>query len=41
MSAARCGPHQPAGVVVDDDGQIALTLAVADLVDPDPAQPGE
>ena len=32
------GPHQPAGVVIDDDGQIALTLAMRDLVDPDPAQ---
>src|SRR4051794_15979389 len=39
--AAGRGPHQPAGVVVDDDGQIALPLAVADLVDPDPTQPGE
>ena len=36
--AARGGPHQPAGVVVDDDSQIALALAVAYLVDPDPLE---
>jgi hypothetical protein len=35
------GPDQPSGVVVDDDGQVALALAMADLVDPDPVQPGE
>jgi hypothetical protein len=35
--AARRGPHQPAGVVIDDDHQILVTVLVADLVDPDPA----
>jgi hypothetical protein len=34
-------PHQPAGVVVDDDGQVALTGAVRYLVNPDPAQTDE
>jgi hypothetical protein len=38
---ARGGPHQPAAVMVHDDGQVALTLAVADLVDPDPPEPVE
>ena len=37
--AAGGGPHQPPGVMVDDDGQVPLALAVADLVDPDPPQP--
>ncbi len=35
------GPHQPAGVVVDHDRQIPVPALVGDLVDPDPAQPGE
>jgi hypothetical protein len=39
--AAGGRSHQPAAVVVDDDGQIALTRAVRYLVDPDPAQAGE
>src|SRR5690606_21894356 len=30
------GPHQPAGVVVDHDGQVLLPALVGDLVDPDP-----
>jgi len=34
-------PHQPARVVVDDDGQVALAGAMRDLVDPDPPRPGE
>lgn len=34
-------PHQPARVVADDDRQIALALAMADLVDADPPQAGE
>jgi hypothetical protein len=34
-------PDQSPGVVVDDHGQIALALAVGDLVDPDPPQAGE
>jgi len=36
--APGCGPHQPAGVVVDDHAQVAVSLAVRDLVDPDPSQ---
>ena len=40
VTAGR-GPHQPSSVVVDDDGQVPLPLAVADLVDPDPGEPGE
>ena len=32
------GPHQPARVVINDHGQIALTLAMRDLLYPDPAQ---
>jgi hypothetical protein len=31
-------PHQPPRIVVDDDGQVAVPLLVADLVDPDPDQ---
>jgi len=34
-------PYQPPGVVVDDDGQVAVPLLVADLVDPDPDQATE
>ena len=33
--AALPGPHQPSGVVIDHAGQVALPLAVGDLVDPD------
>jgi hypothetical protein len=29
---ARCGPDQPAGVMVHDNGEVPLPLAVADLV---------
>ena len=36
--AALARPHQPAGVVIDHTQQVTLPLAVADLVDPDPAQ---
>jgi hypothetical protein len=39
LARAGRGPHQPASVVVDDHGQVALALLVADLVDPDAAQP--
>src|ERR1035437_9169779 len=39
--AARLSPDQVAGVVVEDHGQVALPLAVADLVDPDPLEVGE
>ena len=36
------GPHHPPGlVVVGDHGQVAVALAVADLVDADPQQPGQ
>jgi len=38
---AGCGPDQAAGVMVHDDGQVPLALAVADLVDPDPSEPVE
>ena len=41
VGAARAGPHQMAGVVVDHDDQVAVPALVGDLVDPDPAQPGE
>jgi hypothetical protein len=37
----RGRPHQPAAVVIDDDGQVALALAVRDLIDPDPLQTGQ
>ena len=33
------GPHQPASVVVDHHGEVAVALLVGDLVDPDPGQP--
>ncbi len=33
--------HQPAGVVVDHDGQIPVAAVERDLLDPYPAQPGE
>lgn len=39
--ASLSGPHEPAGVVVDDDGDVALALAVRQLVDPDAPQPVE
>jgi hypothetical protein len=35
----RCGPHQPAGVMIDHHGQVPMPLLVGDLVDTDPAQP--
>ena len=35
------GPHQPAGVVIDDDHQVAVAAPVGDLVDPDPGEPIE
>jgi len=34
----RCGPHQPATVVVDDHSQVLVSALVGDLVDPDPTQ---
>jgi hypothetical protein len=39
LAGAWRGPDQPALVVVDDHGQGPLALLVADLVDPDAAQP--
>lgn len=38
---AGTGPHQPAGVVINHDGEVALPLADRDLIDPDPLQAGE
>ena len=32
---------RPPGVVIDDDGQVALALAMGYLIDPDPSQPVE
>jgi hypothetical protein len=37
----HAGPHQPAAVVVDDDGQVLVVALVGDLVDPDPPQTRE
>ena len=39
--ASRRGPHQPPGVVVDHDSEVLVVAFVADLIDPDPRQPGE
>src|SRR5665811_358866 len=39
--AHRCGPHQTSCVVVDHDHQKLESALVADLIDPDPAQPGQ
>ena len=39
LVAARAGPHQPPRVVIDHDRQVALALAVRDLIDADPHQP--
>jgi len=41
LVAAVGGPDEPARVVVDDNSDVALALAVGELVDPDPPQPGE
>jgi len=41
LVAAGRGPHQPARVMVDDHGEVAVAPLVADLVHPDPAQPSE
>jgi hypothetical protein len=38
---ARCRPHQPPGVVVDHDGQVAAAALVADLIDADAPQPSQ
>ncbi len=35
---AGCRPDQPAAVVADDDGQVALALAMAYLINPDPPE---
>jgi len=34
--ASRCGPHQPACVVVHDDHHVLVALLVRNLIDPDP-----
>jgi hypothetical protein len=39
--AARGGPHQPPLIVIDHHGQVVVVFLVADLIDPDPAQPGQ
>jgi len=39
LVVAGRGPHQPAGVVVDDHRQVAVALLVGDLVHADAAQP--
>jgi hypothetical protein len=39
--ASRSGPHEPAPVMVDHDGEVALAFSVADLVGLDPPQPVE
>ena len=38
VGAARAGPHQTSGVVIDHDNQIAVPALVGDLIDPDPTQ---
>ena len=35
------GPHEPAGVVVDDDHQVLVAAPVGDLIDPDAGEPVE
>ena len=35
------GPHQSAGVVIDDHHQVLVAAPIGDLVDPDPRQPIE
>ena len=39
--AAGGRPDQPAAVVIDDNGQVALPAAMAYLINADPPQPGE
>jgi hypothetical protein len=34
-------PHQPAGVMIDHDPEVLLSLPLADLIDPDPLEPIE
>ena len=41
LVAALARPDEPAAVVVDDDGDVPLSLAEGELVDPDPGQPLE
>ena len=41
LVVAGFGPHQPTGVVIDDDHQILVAAPVGDLVDPDPFEPVE
>src|SRR5664280_3219812 len=39
--STRRGPHQPATVVIHDESDVSVPALVADLVDPDPSQPGQ
>ena len=39
--AAGSGPLEPATVVINDDGQVAVATLAGDLVNPDPSQPIE
>ena len=39
LVAALGGPHQPARPVINHDSQIAMSLAIGNLVDADPGQP--
>lgn len=39
LVAAHAGPEEPAGVVVDHDGQVPVPALVGDLIDPDAAEP--
>jgi hypothetical protein len=41
LAVAVRDPDQAAGVMVDDHREVALPAFVADLIDPDPAQPVE
>jgi hypothetical protein len=39
LRPARAGPHETAGVVINNNNQVAVPTLVRDLVDPDPTQP--
>jgi hypothetical protein len=38
---AHPSPQQPAGVMVDDDGEVLVAFLIGNLIDPDPADPGQ
>jgi hypothetical protein len=38
---AGSGPHEAAGVVINNNDQVAVPAFVRDLIDPDPTQTGE